>query len=250
MRAALPFQQFQYAFGRHLRDPRRHARPAGVPARRAGIYAELLFNNLTGFLDACYPVTRAVLGARRWRRLQREFFRAARCRTPWFREIAREFLAWLNAADGIALPPWLRELAHYEWVELALDVMDADRPPHAPRGDLLNGVPALAPALMNLVYAWPVQRIGPEYRPRKPRRTHLLVFRDETGAGGAVRFVELNPVSARLVDLLGAGGRTGRDACLQVAREIAHPDPAAVVAHGAALLEQLRAAGAILGVRQ
>lgn len=241
------FQEFQHAFGRHLRDPRRAPRPAGVPARRAAIYGELLFNNITGCLDACYPVTRRMLGAVRWRRLQRAFFRAARCRTPFFREIPREFLDWLAAAEVPALPAWLRELTHYEWVELALDVMEAAAPPCDPAGDLLDGIPVPAPALMNLAYAWPVQQIGPDYRPRKPRQTHLLVFRD---AGDAVRFVELNPVSARLVALLVEGGMTGRAACLRVAGEIAHPDPAAVVAHGAGLLEDLRAAGAILGTRQ
>jgi hypothetical protein len=240
------FQEFQHEFGRHLRDPRRAPRPAGVPARRAAIYGELLFNNLTGFLDACYPVTRAVLGERRWRRLNRAFFHAARCRTPWFREIPREFLDWLTATADLALPPWLRELARHEWVELALDVMDVASPAHDPDGDLLAGIPVLAPALMNLAYAWPVQRIGPHYRPRKPRPTHLLAFRDPDDE---VRFVELNPVSARLLALLLDGERTGRAACLRVAAEIAHPDPDAVVAHGAALLAELHSLGAILGTK-
>jgi hypothetical protein len=240
------FQEFQHAFGRHLRDPRRSPRPAGVPARRAAIYGELLFNNLTGFLDACYPVTRAVLGEKRWRRLHRSFFREARCHTPWFREIPRAFLDWLPENAG---PAWLKELAHHEWVELALDVKDAETPAHDPDGDLLSGTPVLAPALMNLAYAWPVHRIGPGYRPRKPQRTHLLAFRDESNAGDVVRFVELNPVSARLMGLLEGGGLSGRAACLQVAREIGHPDPEAVVVHGAALLAELRVTGALLGVQ-
>lgn len=239
----LAFQQFQHDFGRHLRDPRKAVRPAGVPARRAAIYGELLFNNLTGFLDACFPVSRKMLGERRWRRLHRAFFREARCWTPYFREIPREFLHWLPADAG---PAWLCELAHYEWVELALDVMDADMPPHDPRGDLLDGIPVLAPALMNLDYGWPVQRIGPDYRPRKPQATHLLVFRD---ASDAVRFIELNPVSARLVTLLQAGGHTGRSACLAVATEIGHPQPDAVAVHGAQLLAGLHESGAVLGSR-
>ncbi|MEW6165480.1 MAG: putative DNA-binding domain-containing protein [Pseudomonadota bacterium] len=242
----LAFQEFQLDFGRHLRDPRAAARPAGVPRRRMAIYHELLFNNLTGFLDACYPVTRSVLGEARWRRLDRAFFREARCRTPYFREIPREFLEWL-AASEIKLPPWLRELAHYEWVELALDVMEAHAPDHDPAGDLLAGVPVPAPALLNLAYAWPVHRIGPTWRPRKPRLTHLLVYRD---ADDAVRFIELNPVAARLVALLQEGARTGRDACLDVAREIGHADAEAILWHGAVLLEELRTAGAMLGSRR
>lgn len=238
----LAFQNFQHDFGRHLRDPRHVPRPTGVPARRAAIYGELLFNNLTGFLDACYPVTRSVLGEKRWRRLNRAFFREARCRTPWFREIPREFLDWLPADCG---PRWLKELAHYEWVELALDVMDADMPAYDARGDLLTGIPVLAPALMNLAYAWPVQRIGPDYRPRKPHQAHLLVYRD---AGDEVRFIALTPVSARLVDLLREGRLSGRDASREIAREIGHADPQAVIANGATLLTELHAAGAILGV--
>ncbi|MBU0752867.1 MAG: putative DNA-binding domain-containing protein [Gammaproteobacteria bacterium] len=245
------FQQFQLAFGRHLRDPRRHPRPAGVPARRGRIYGELLYNNLEGFLLACFPVTRRVLGERRWPRLVRAFFREARCHTPYFREIPREFLRWLVETDElpVAVPPWLRELAHYEWAELAVDVMDAVAPAHDPAGDLLDGAPVLAPALMNLAYAWPVQRIGPDFRPRKPVATQLLVFRNDADD---VNFIELNPVAARLVALLQedtGAGRTGRTACLAIAAELAHPQPDAVVAHGAALLAELRAAGAILGAR-
>lgn len=237
---------FQTAFGRHLRDPRGRRRPAGVAARGAGIYRELLRNNLEGFLLACYPVSREVLGRRRWRRLVDAFFRDARCQTPYFRQIPQEFLRWLESVPPpVDLPPWARELAHYEWVELALDVMDAPPPMHHAEGDLMAGRPVLAPALMNLAYGWPVHRIGPGWRPRRPRATRLLVFRDP---GDAVRFVELNPVSARLVDLLADGTLRGGEACARIAAELRHPDPAAVLRHGAGVLAELRAAGAILGV--
>jgi hypothetical protein len=242
------FQQFQFEFGRHVRDPRANPRPPGVSARRADIYSELLYNNLEGFLLACFPISHQLLGKRRWPKLVRAFLRDARCHTPYFREIPREFLRWLTQTEvpPVKLPPWLRELAHYEWVELALDVMETQSPACDPNGDLLAGVPVLAPALMNLAYAWPVQCIGPDYRPRVPRATQLLVYRD---AADAVQFIELNPVSARLVALLQEGQSAGRAACEAIAAELAHPQPEAVVAHGARLLEGLRAAGAILGAK-
>jgi uncharacterized protein len=241
------FQQFQHEFARHIRDPRGSPRPPGVPARRMAIYNELLYNNLEGFLIACFPVSRSILGERRWPRVVRAFFREWRSHTPYFREIPREFVRWLNeGVPPMALAPWLRELAHYEWTELAVDVMAVETPPCAAAGDLLAGRPVLNPALMNLGYAWPVHRISPAWRPRKPRETRLLVFRDESFE---VRFAELNPVSARLLALLQQEAVTGRAACLRVAAELKHPDPEVVVAHGAALLEQLRSQGAILGVR-
>lgn len=251
MNAPQPFQEFQLALGRRLRDPRGTERPAGVPARRLAIYEELLFNNVTGFLDSCFPVSRKLLGEKRWRRLNRIFFRDWRSHTPWFREIPREFLRWLTETEilPVRLPRWLSELAHYEWVELALDVMDAPEPPADPDGDLMAGVPVLAPALMNLAYAWPVHRIGPDWRPRKPVQTHLLVFRDRAGM---VQFIQLNPVSARLVALLQEGGQhglTGDAACAAIAAELGHPDPAVVAAGGRQILENLHANGAVLGVK-
>jgi hypothetical protein len=241
----LAFQRFQAEMGRHLRDPRRQPRPAATPARRMAVYRELLYNNLEGFLLACFPVTRRILGDRRWPSLVRAFFREARCRTPYFREIPREFLDWLSAREP-AGPAWLEELAHYEWVELAVDVMDVAPLPHDPAGDPMVGVPVLAPALMNLSYRWPVHRIGPAWRPRKPAPTHLLVFRD---GRDEVQFLELNPVAARLVDLLLEGRLSGREACAAIAAGLGHADPQAVIGHGARLLDELRAAGALLGVR-
>lgn len=245
MNVPLPFQAFQFDFARHLRDPRGYARPAGVPARGSRLYRELLRNNLEGFLLACFPVTRDVLGTPRWKRLVDAFFFDARCRTPYFREIPREFADWLARGTAVAaIPPWAHELAHYEWVELALDVMDAVPVPHDPTGDLMAGRPVMAPAAKNLAYAWPVHRIGRTWRPRKRRPTCLLAYRDEVGA---VRFMELNAASARLVDLLATGTMTGAQACLRLAEELGHADAGALAGHGTRLLEQLREAGAVLG---
>lgn len=247
----LPFQEFQYAFARHIRAPRRHSRPEGVPARRMQIYNELLYNNLTGFLDSCFPVSRQILGERRWGRLSRTFFAEWRSHTPYFREIPREFLRWLMEGAAsvrlpVELPPFLIELAHYEWAELAVDVMDATAPSGVDaKGDLLNQRPVVNPALMNLAYQWPVHRIGPAYRPRKSQPVQLLVFRDEVEK---VRFMEINPVSARLIALLQPSTITGREALLTIAQELVHPEPESVLASGMALLNKLRDESALLGV--
>jgi hypothetical protein len=251
MNAQLPFQDFQFALASHLRHPHRVPRPVGISARRATIYHGLVRNNLEGFLLACFPITHRLLGVRRWPRLVDAFFREARCHTPYFREIPREFLHWLLTSPSlpITFPAWLPELAHYEWVELAVDVMDVPAPVYNPTGNLLDEQPVLAAAAMNLAYVWPVHRISSEWRPRKPTATNLLVFRD---AHEAVQFIALNPVSARLVALLQAAEvkLSGRDACLQVAQELQHPEPELLLPHGAHLLEQLRTAGAILGSKK
>jgi hypothetical protein len=247
MNAALQpdFQHFQRAFAGHLRDPHHVPRPAGVPARRMAVYSELLFNNICGFVDACFPVSRAILGEKRWRRLCRTFYRDWPLHTPWFREIPREFARYLAEADiRQPLPAWLAELAHYEWAELAVDVMDCAIPAHDPAGDLLARPVALNPALLNLAYAWPVHRIGPDYWPRKPQPTHLVVYRD---ADDHVQFSAINAVTARLLTLLAAAPTTGEAAIRQIAAELQHPAPEQLLAHGAALLDDLRRQGIVLG---
>jgi hypothetical protein len=240
------FQRWQLAFTAHIRDPKAQPRPAGVAARRMKIYTELLYNNIEGFLLASFPVLRQVLGARKWARLVRAFFSTHRSRTPYFRQIPDEFVQFLQNewAPSETDPPFTLALAHYEWIELVLAVsnrsvdgaIDAD-------GDLMEGVPLLNPVLANLRYDWPVHRIAPRRR-IAPAETHLLVFRD---ANDQVRFSEINVFTARLLALLEPGTLGGRAALRQLAAESRHPDPALVMQAGGALLEDLRARGAILG---
>lgn len=240
----MTLQTFQHAFAQHLRDPRRAPRPAGVPARGMGVYRELVGNNLQGFVDSAFPVCRAILGDARWQRLGRRFLRDWPLHTPWFREIPREFVHFLAQTPGLRLPRWLPELAHYEWVELAADIADAPIPPHDPDGDLRHGTVVLNPVLFNLAYAWPVHRIGPDWRPRRPAATHLLVHRD---ADDVVRFNETNPVTARLLALLAATPQSGAAAARQIAGELQHGDPERLVDFAVELLAELRRQGVVLG---
>lgn len=239
-------QQTLNELGRHLRDPRHTRRPAGLPARPVALYSELLFNNVAEFLDACFPVCRSVLGTTRWQRLQRRFFRDWPSRTPWFREIPREFLAFLVAQGASCrLPAWFGELAHYEWAELAVDVMNCAAPAYRADGDLMHTPVVANPALMNLAYQWPVHRIGADYRPRRPEATHLVLYRDRDEA---VRFYRLTPASARLLALLGEGHSTGEAAILRLAKELAHPEPARMLDFGRDEIRNFHDLGLILGV--
>ncbi len=245
------FQQYQYAFTGHIRDPQKRTRPAGVQARRMNVYNELLFNNLRGFLDACFPVSRELLGETKWTRLMREFFAVHRCQSPLFRQIPEEFVRWLaTGGSALAVPEHLRHLVHYEWVELALDVSprEASAPGADPSGDLLAGRPAVNPVSMLLEYPCAVHRLGAAGHRRRapPEHTIIFAFRDPSDA---VRFIVLNPVSARLVALLEPGRLTGLGALRRIARELQHPDPAIVIEGGRAILEDLRAQGALLGAR-
>ena len=240
-------QQYQQAFCAYARSPKSAPRPPGINAKRIAIYAELLFNNMESTLSSGFPVCRKVLGVRRWQRLVREFFAMHRCTTPLFRQIPEEFLRWLNEAEVQNIPPFLPQLAHYEWVELAVAVSDAPLPSGWEADiDLLDNIPVLTSALMLLSYNWPVQKISPRFKPSQPlpEPLWLLVFRD---AVDEVKFNEINPVSAELIRLLQGGEHTGRAALSQIARSLGQHDTAQVIAFGDGILQELRDRGAILG---
>lgn len=248
------FQQYQADFTGYIRQPSRSRRPAGVVARRMDVYADLVFNNIREMVSACFPVAVRVLGVRRWNRIVRAFMAQHACATPIFRKIPEEFLIWLETAESDDIPPWLRSLAHYEWVELALTVSDAvvaESGQINPDGDLLAGRPVLAPALMLLSYPYAVQRISPRYKPAQPdaELTYLLAFRrDVANDQDEIKFIELNSVSARLLALLSDHGCSGKKALQTIVDELKHPRPEVVMQGGLQVLESLRQESAILGV--
>ena len=248
------FIRKQYDFAAHIRDPQNNPPPQDVEDRRMAIYRELFYNNIQGFLTAGFPVIRQILSDERWHELVGQFISRHHCQTPLFAEIAQEFLGFLqdehSGSEGD--PPFLLELAHYEWVELALDIAEEEPAdtPLDPNGDLLTEIPVFSPLAWNLTYRFPVHRIGPEFQPRDPGQgpSHLVVYRDRSDR---VTFLEINEVTQRLIQLLKESPTmTGLEALRQVAHELSHPRPDTVMEAGRNLLEQLRRRHIILGTRK
>lgn len=250
------FQRWQFAFAAHIREPDANPLPAAIEDRRMAIYRELFLNNLVSLLGSTFPVLKKLHAREDWRRLVRAFMARHRAHTPYFLEVPREFLNFLekeyDARQGDL--PFLVELAHYEWVELALSVApDADpeeNGPVDPDGDLLDGMPVRSSLAWSFTYRYPVHRISPEYIPDAPgeQPTHLVVYRR---ADDEIGFMALNPVTARLLAMIGDNeDTTGRMLLERLAAEIDWPDPDSLVAHGAEVLAGMRAAGILLGTRR
>ena len=216
------------------------------------IYRELFFNNVSQLMGKSFPVLRKILGPDRWARIIRDWFVRHRSKTPLFLELPREFLQYLEHEREACPddPPFMPELAHYEWVELALSIDEREAAVEGvdPRGDLLEGRPVLSPLAWPLVYRFPVHRVSPDFQPAEPPEepTWLVVYRDRTDKVG---FLEINRVSARLIELISEGerARTGRACLEQIAGELGHPQPEVVVEGGRAILADLRERDVLLG---
>ncbi len=247
-------QQAQRAFAAHLRDPAAHPPPADIEDRRMKIYRELFYNNIEDFLAQAFPVLRRISTDTVWHARVRDFYARHVCRDPQFYRLAEAFLRYVEDERGVQAddPPFLAELCHYEWVELALGVAEQELPLQQAdaQGDLLAGRPLLSPLAWLLSYAWPVHEIGPEHLPKEPpaQVTYLIVYRDRADE---VRFLQVNAVTARLVQLLDEDAQASGRALLQrIAAELAHPQPAAVLDEGARILADLSARDIVLGTRR
>ncbi len=247
------FKQLQYELAAHIRDPSKHAPPTAMEDRRMAIYRDLFFNNLSSLLAGTYPVLHEIMGQEKWHSLVRDYFARHQSHTPYFLEIPGDFLAFLEHDRGQQPGdlPFMLELAHYEWIELALSVAEEevvldgiDR-----EADLLQTPPVVSPLARLLSYRFPVHQIGPENLPMEPPAdpTWLVVVRDLQDRVG---FVHINQVTARLLELAAPEDLSGHEILEQIAAELGHQRPEVVIEGGRDLLKMLREKDIILGARQ
>lgn len=247
------FLRKQYEFAAHIRNPQTHPCPGDVETRRMKIYTDLFYNNVEDFMSSAYPVLRAIHDDARWHQLIRDYYHTHKAKTPLFPEMPREFLDYLQHERSVHKDdyPFMLELARYEWAELALSLSEqqADLSKIDMHGDLLQGQPVLSPLAWIQSYRWPVHQIGPDYLPDRPADSpvYLLIYRDRADE---VHFMELNPVTARLLHLIEQQSLPNTRAMLQkIATELNHPAPEIVIQGGVTIMQDLIKRHVILGVR-
>jgi len=244
------FVELQHAFTRHLRDPAHVPPPPGLPARRLAVYRDAVYANLERFMRDNFPRVREVFDDDAWHALVRDYLVRHRSDTPLFAELLDEFLIYLERErDAAGDPPYLRELAHFDWLEnaVAIDATALDAIACRADGELLADRLVVNPVHRLVRYAWPVHAIGPAFRPSAPpaRPTWLLAFRDRAGNFGAL---DLNEVAVRLFERIAAPGAPAAGTILTaLAAELGHPQPAVVLRGGLDLLERWWAREVILG---
>jgi hypothetical protein len=237
----------------HLRDPAAHPAPAGWEERRTAIYRRLFINNVLNLLSGNFPVACKVLGEKEFTTFVRHFYAEHASHTPLFPEIAREMLRFVeeNPQYWAERWPFLYELMHYEWVELALAISaeEIDAVPADRDGDLASGIPQVSPLLWRLAYHYPVERIGADYQPMQPpaEPTFLAVWRDRADQ---VRFLRTNPIAAQLLNQLAEDPQhSGLEQLRQLATAISSQQPDAVIQAGLGMLTDWRDRDILLGTQ-
>ncbi|MEL7045947.1 MAG: putative DNA-binding domain-containing protein [Pseudomonadota bacterium] len=215
--------QAQREMARFLRDPQGRAAPPGIEARRLQVYRDLVYRNIEGFISSAFPVLRGLYSDRAWEDLVRDFIQHHRCNTPLFLKISEEFLGYMAKREVPPERPFEAELAHYEWLELAVDVSPGKPAREQPDAQPHRHRARLAPTARLVAYAFPVHRIGASFQPRDSgATTHLLVYR---GLNDSVQFMELNMATARLLRETNASPKDVATVIGSLAQEWAMQEP-------------------------
>ena len=235
------FKAKQAEFAAYIRDPDKNPPPADVKEQRVQMYRELFFNNIEGFLSGNFPVLKKILGESQWLTLAEDFFAKHQCQTPHFSEIPEEFLDYLqNECNSSEDYPFMLELAHYEWVEMALSISRDQISPVTPKLDnLLKQTLSISPLAWPLAYQYPVHKIAPEFLPTKAptQATFLIVYRNTEDD---VNFIEITAMTYRLLEIIQEQEHADLETCLkQVAKEMNHPKPDTVIAGGLQIITDL-----------
>ncbi len=236
------FKAKQDEFSAYIRDPFNNPRPVDVKQERIDTYRELFFNNINSFLSSNFPVIKTILDEEQWFKLAQDFFSNHCSKTPYFSEIPEEFIGFLqserkNKSDY----PFLLELAHYEWIEMALSISKDEVIANAKNAitALPQGKLSVSPLAWSLAYQYPVHKISPTYLPQKAPEhpSYLLVYRN---IADEVNFIETPAITFRLLQILQENEDISCEACLkQIAQESGHPEPKTIIESGLQTVKDL-----------
>jgi hypothetical protein len=220
---------------------------------RLAIYRGLVRNGLSGVVLRMLPRTRARMNALCAGRFDADFagfVEQVGPRTHYLRDVPAELVAWAAPRwrSDPGVPPYLSDLAAYELAHFAVSACESVRaaPPLAEVS--LDRPLAFAESVRLARYDWAVHELSAELDATDPaprRDVCLLAYRD---AGHAVRWLEVTPLAAAIVErLLSAeplGGAVER-ACADHSTT-----PAAVLEQVARLLADLGERGVVIGARE
>jgi len=201
----MDFKSKQAEFSAYIRNPDKNTCPADVKPERMQVYRDLFFNNVESFLSSNFPVLHSLFTEDTWQQLVQDFFEHHPSTTPYFSEIPEEFLLYVQNERAASETdfPFLLELAHYEWVEMALSVSTEVLSVTETSSPTLHveSIISLSSLAWPLAYQFPVHKISPNYLPFQAPETpsYLVVYRDKDDE---VNFIELAAMSFQLLQPL------------------------------------------------
>lgn len=143
-----------------------------ISPQRLGVYARLVRNNTLGFIDRCYVELPQHLPAEKWAEIKEKFVREGKAHSPFFQDIAGEFLAFCQ--EHVCFEQHLLALMDFEHAQLLAEVAMAIVPSEFEWDNdsvmQFSGTAELR--------QYDVDFLASEFREFEPSPTNVLIWRD------------------------------------------------------------------------
>lgn len=186
--------------------------------------------NILAFLENAFPELHKAMPKAEWLTLASDFFQHYPIKTPIVHEVADLYVDYLHQHSE---KKWF-ELAHYEWVEVALyfDITDLKEIKAYQPTDFTQAIPLISP----LAYLLHYEIYNPGF---------YIAYRNYAHD---VFYEPINLFSAKLFELLKSNaGFTSEASLKKLAMETKHPNPTELLTNGLDLIQQWHQKNIILG---
>ncbi|QHB17993.1 HvfC family RiPP maturation protein [Mannheimia pernigra] len=119
-------KEIQAEFANAIRHNDVKLMSGNISPQRLGVYSRLVRNNTLGFIDRCYVQLPQHISSEQWREVKEKFVREGKAHSPFFQDIAGEFLTFCQ--QNACFEPHLLELMDFENAQLLAEVSMANVP--------------------------------------------------------------------------------------------------------------------------
>jgi hypothetical protein len=187
--------------------------PVTIPGtRQEGLnqYRRLIRNNIHNALEQAFPIAFTVLTESQWNTLVDDFHALHPAVTPQVWKLPEEFYRFVKA-NGYAKTfslPFLNDLLHFEWIEIAVHTMEDQSPaPYRSKGNKLTDSLVVHPEFRLIRMEYPVHIYAAEEALQHAGDYYLLTFRTRNFD---VQFIDLPALHAFYFEQI-VQGKTGAE---------------------------------------
>lgn len=166
----------------------------------------MVFHVAEEAINAAYPLTKNLLAEREWTVVVKDFYRSGAMESPQLWRMPEALIAFVdkNYAQLQRKYPFLLELMHFEWAEIAVYMMPDNKVEMPLNGDVENDHIVINPEMELLHFHFPVY-LKPAGTISINDRSNFFVSLHRHPESGKVLFTNLSPLTAQMIALLHEG---------------------------------------------
>ncbi|PUZ27218.1 hypothetical protein GA0116948_11727 [Chitinophaga costaii] len=201
----------------------------GVHTDHVQHYRRLVYNVVDDSLQSAYPLTYHLLEEEEWNNLVQRFFSEHPCQSPQLWYMPKELYDYMIAATHPLLTryPFLLELLWFEWLEVALYMMEDKTTEYRHQGDLQQDKLVLNPEHHLEHFAFPVH-LKQAATIIAEDQSHYFLALHRHPESGEVQFTDLSPAFVSMLESLAEGPATMNELLAHACTTLGIPESEAI----------------------